>query len=345
MDTIFGMALLFAGAVCGGTFGLPSKFAGKDTPWEALWGAFFLFVTVLIPALVFPLVASGLYATCATAGLQALVLPVAFGFLWGLGSMALGMSFAFIGLSLAYAINYGAQLAVGGLGPMLIHQPDRLATTAGLVVCAGVAVCILGVVACGRAALLREASQPRPAGSGPAGGGMLKGLLIAAVSGVLCACYAIAFGFGGGVMTVAAGQGMPSWQAAFVVSALILWGGALSACGACVLKLTRNRTWGAFRRPGVARVLMVALVMAVLHDGAILLFGIGAARLGPLGVAVGYAMFMSFAILIGNLTGWLTGEWAGASRASIRWQVIGLAVLVAGVCLLATSSWLQSAAG
>ncbi|MHC4425673.1 MAG: hypothetical protein ACYSYV_06205 [Planctomycetota bacterium] len=66
--TIVGFALLLLGAVCGGSFGLPSKFVKKDTPWETLWGPFFFFVTILIPTCVFPFIAEGLFATCSEAG-------------------------------------------------------------------------------------------------------------------------------------------------------------------------------------------------------------------------------------------------------------------------------------
>ena len=37
-STVFGFALLLLGALCGGSFGLPSKFAKKSTPWETLGG-------------------------------------------------------------------------------------------------------------------------------------------------------------------------------------------------------------------------------------------------------------------------------------------------------------------
>ncbi|MDD4871666.1 MAG: L-rhamnose/proton symporter RhaT, partial [Kiritimatiellae bacterium] len=107
-NVLFGFILLLIGAICGGSFGLPSKFIKKDTPWETLWGPFFFFVTILIPVVLFPLIAKGLFATCSEAGMKSVLFPVLFGFLWGLGSMTLGLSFAFIGLSLAYAINYGA---------------------------------------------------------------------------------------------------------------------------------------------------------------------------------------------------------------------------------------------
>jgi L-rhamnose-H+ transport protein len=74
--------------------------------------------------------------------------------------------------------------------------------------------------------------------------------------------------------------------------------------------------------------------MAVLHDAAILFWGLGASRLGDLGVSVGYAAFMSFAIIVGNVHGFRSGEWKGASRRSIAWIVAGIIVLILGVCIL-----------
>ena len=129
--TVVGFTLLLLGAICGGSFGLPSKFVKKGTPWETLWGPFFFFVTILLPTTVFPFIARGLFATCSDAGYAGVIMPVVFGFLWGLGSMTLGISFGLIGLSLAYALNYGAQIATGGMGPFIIHNSDQLATAHG----------------------------------------------------------------------------------------------------------------------------------------------------------------------------------------------------------------------
>jgi len=342
-EQTFGFILLILGAVCGGSFGLPSKFVRKETPWETLWGPFFLFVTVLLPVVTFPLIAKGLFATCAKAGIGVIIMPVVFGFLWGLGSMFLGMSFAFIGLSLAYAINYGAQIAAGGMGPLIIHHPDQLATPHGCTITAGVLICIIGVVVCGRAAILKSRAQQDGGGETmPTGPRLIKGLVVAFVSGIFCACYGIAFSYGGGVMEISMKEfGNPGWRAAFAVSALILWGGAVSACGYCCFKFTTNKSWHTLRAPGIGRVLAIALIMALLHDGAILLFGVGASNLGPLGVAVGYAAFMSFAIIVGNVNGFLTGEWQGAGRRSLAWIVAGIIVLVAGVSVLAKGNFMQ----
>ena len=53
-STEAGLLLLLLGAICGGSFGLPSKFVKEGTPWETLWGPFFFFVAVLLPTTVFP---------------------------------------------------------------------------------------------------------------------------------------------------------------------------------------------------------------------------------------------------------------------------------------------------
>lgn len=328
-----GLMLIVIGALCGGSFGLPSKFVRKGTPWETLWGPFFLFATILLPLLVGPALVKDLFGVVGSLAPSQWLGPVAFGFLWGLGSMTLGLSFAFVGLSLAYAINYGVQIAFGMLGPALIFTPGVFGTAKGAVMLAGAAVCILGVVVSGKAALLKEHSG----GNTQAPRNLGKGITVAVLSGVLCACYALAFGFGGDVMKQAVAEPFanPGWRASFAVTALVLWGGSLSACGYCAYKLTANKTWRTLAQPGVLPVYAVAFVMALLHDGAIACYGVGCPKLGALGVSVGYAIFMSLAIFTGTINGFLTGEWRGADARAVAGIRLALAILVVGVCILA----------
>jgi L-rhamnose-H+ transport protein len=331
-----GFLLIILGALCGGSFGLPSKFVRKETPWETLWGPFFLFATVLLPLLAGPALVKNLFSVLGTLEPLQWLGPVAFGFLWGLGSMTLGLSFALVGLSLAYAINYGVQIAFGTVAPALLFTPGVFGTAKGALMLAGAAVCILGVVVSGKAALLKE----RGAGNAQAPRNLGKGIAVAVLSGVFCACYALAVGFGGDVMRQAAAEPFanPGWRASFAVTALALWGGSLSACGYCAYKLTVNRTWGTLVRPGVLPVYAAALLMALLHDGAIACFGVGFPRLGALGVSVGYAIFMSLAIVTGTVNGFLTGEWRGAGARAVRGIRLALAILVSGVCALAVAN-------
>ena len=96
-----------------------------------------------------------------------------------------------------------------------------------------------------------------------------------------------------------------------------------------------------FSKPGISRVLLIALAMACLHDGAILLYGVGASKLGAIGAAIGYAIFMSFAIIVGNVNGFLTGEWKGAGKKSVNWIIAGIIVLMLGVSVLARGNYMH----
>ena len=339
-EVVLGFAYIVLGAACGGSFGLPSKFVKQDTPWEVLWGPFFLIVTVLMPLVIAPLVVSDLGAVYGQAGIATLVPVLLFGLLWGLGSMTLGMSFAFIGLSLAYALNYGAQIITGSMLPLLLFDADQVLTPHGAVILAGVGVCLAGVTVSGRAGILKQRSldllapDPGSVASLRKQPKMLIGVLIGVASGILCACYAVASGYAEPIGSLAAAQN-PPWAAAIAVTAMILWGGAVSSCLYCAVQLTRNRTWGLLVGPGAGMVLLLAALMAVLHNAAIFLFGLGWLHIGDLGVSVGYPIFMSVAILVGNIHGFRSGEWKGASRQSITWIFAGILLLIVGVCLLA----------
>ncbi len=337
-EQVLGLGVLLIGAICGGSYGLPSKYAKEGTPWEVLWGPFFLIATILIPVIVAPLVVDDLMGIYSRVGSGTILAVLVFGLLWGLGSMTLGMSFAFIGLSLAYALNYGAQIAFGSMMPLALFNADQILTSHGYVILGGVGVCLAGVVVAGRAGILKDQSIEKTPESTTDSGKQPKiaiGLAVGFISGILCACYAVASGYAGPIGEEAA-KNNPNWAAAWAVTALILWGGAVSSCLYCLVQLTKNKTWAFFAMPGVGKVLLLATAMAVLHDAAIFFFGLGWIHLGDLGVAVGYPVFMSFAIIVGNIHGFRCGEWKGASGQSIGWIIAGIALLIVGVCTLAT---------
>ena len=349
---LLGFLFLIIGAICGGSFGLPSKYVKKDTPWEVLWGPFFFFVTILIPIVVAPTVVRDLGGVYSKAGTGTMITVLIFGLLWGFGSMTLGKAFAFIGLSLAYALNYGAQIITGSMVPMAIEKPGAFLTDYGAVILTGVAILLAGVIVSGRAAILKERSlkpaEGETGGDEPAGPAtnpkMAIGVFIGILSGVLCACWAIAAVSAGPIIEHAKALNVdnnPGFAASWAFTAVILWGGAVSACLYCVWQLTKNKTWGQLAKPGVVRILALAFVMALLHDAAVFFFGLALGHLGNLGVSVGYAAFMSFAIIVGNIHGFRTGEWKGASRQSIKWIAAGIAVLVLGVCVLALGKGIQ----
>jgi len=348
-EFVVGFTLLLLGAICAGSFGLPSKFVSKDLPWETLWGPFFLFVTLLLPFVAGPILVPGLFATYTKVGFLGLLLPLMFGFLWGLGSMTLGLSFAFIGLSLAYGINYGGMLIVGSLGPMLIHTPEKIQTLSGTVILGGVAICLVGIVFCGRAGVLKaanEADNAPPSEVEKPKKSILPGLLLALASGVFCGCYNIAFSFampngyvGESIYQTTTAAGIIGWRDTLPATFLILFGGFFSSCLYCIMKLNQNKTWKRFLAPKAVAALVIAFLMAVLHDAALVFFGLAVSLLGNISVSL--AIFTALAIIVGNFNGFLTGEWRNAGRTAVKWIGAGIIVLVIAVGILAVGRGLD----
>ncbi|MCL2623518.1 MAG: hypothetical protein FWD31_07630 [Planctomycetaceae bacterium] len=347
MEFLFGFVLVILGGLCGGSFGLPAKFAPKDTPWETLWGPFLLFATILVPVIGGPFLANGCFEIYQKVGIAALLIPILCGFLWGIGSILFGLCFVFIGLSLVYAFNCGGQIICGTLGPILIHQPGQLVTLPGIVIILGVVVCIVGVSLSTRAGILRTRSQNQEADASIAVPNLKRtmlGMFLAILSGLLAGCIAIGFSYSDGLLALAEGEPYlnEAWRATIPVTMLILMSGCVPCCLYCAYKLTVNKTWGRFATPSGGVVILIALAMAVIHDSAVVLFGMGQTYLGPLGVSLGYAVFMAFGIIFGNINGFITGEWKGASRQSIQMMICAIVVLILASCVMGLAKALQN---
>lgn len=341
MDTLIGIGLVGIGAICGGLFALPSKFAGDDTPWEQLWGFFFLFAALAIPPLGLLLV-KGAWQSWWAAG-AVVLFPIIFGALWGSGSAAAAVAYKLIGISLGFAIIPGVQVVVGPLVPMFVQHPETILTPQGGVVMLGIAIGLGGVVMCGRAGVLRSRGGTNDPGGDATDDGrvMARALLVCLLAGVLCACLNFAFSFGEPLLAASRDRYRnPPAAATIAVWVPALFGGGLAACGYCVYLLTRNRTWASLRRPGTGRVVLLALLMALLHDGALFFYGLGTRYLGKLGTSVGFAVLFCGMMLVGNIAGFATGEWKGASAASRRTIMLGITGLVLAICTLAYANTL-----
>jgi len=70
------------------------------------------------------------------------------------------------------------------------------------------------------------------------------------------------------------------------------------------------------------------------------LYGMGAAKLGKWGVVVGWPLFISLSIAVGNLWGILRGEWQDAPRSARILLYRGLFVLLIAVITIAGSNLL-----
>jgi len=337
---IIGIGTVFIGALLGGTFALPSKYA-QDSPWEMLWGPFFLFATLVLPFALILIWPEQIFNTWRQASWEQLLPPILFGLLWGLGSFMSGIAFATAGLSLAYAITMGMQTCFGSSVPLIFGGAENLSAITVLIVIAGILVCFIGVCFTGYAGILKE-KIAKPSDGEKDNKKVRRGIIFAVFGGILAACLNYSFSFGIPVLDIAKDQfrGDAS-KATLAVWGLALIGGSISSFGYCIYLFIKNKRISSIKSYPLKKLFGLALIMALLHDGAVFFYGLGSDLLGQLGPTIGFAIFVSGMMLVGNLNGYLTKEWSGVGKKTTYWLFAGLGSIVTGIIILAYSNSLN----
>ena len=80
--------------------------------------------------------------------------------------------------------------------------------------------------------------------------------------------------------------------------------------------------------------------MGLVWCGGLYLYGFGTSTLGSLGVVVGWVLFMSAIIIVGNLWGIWKGEWKDAPQSARALLNRGLIILIVAIVIVAVSNTL-----
>jgi L-rhamnose-H+ transport protein len=194
-------------------------------------------------------------------------------------------------------------------------------------------VVVIGILLCSRAG-----ASKGEAGTGTHTG-LTSGLMIAVAAGVLSSLPNIGMAFATRVIAVAGAEGVAPSMAGNVVWALFFTAGFAVNAAYCLYLMARGKSGSLFNADTMRNLFFTAL-MGLLWIGSFYAYGMGAARLGRLGPAIGWPLFIACSILVGNLVGLWRGEWRNASSAAHRLLGQGLVVLLAAVGLIAVSGTL-----
>jgi L-rhamnose-H+ transport protein len=176
MQVILGVLFHFIGGFASGSFYMPYKKV-KGWSWESYWLIGGLFSWLVVPPLAAWLTIPGFADMIAAAGGATLFYTFLFGVLWGIGGLTYGLGVRYLGVSLGSSIILGLCMVFGALIPSLWFQffpaagKDTISaitgSTWGLTVLGGLAVCIAGIIMCGRAGIQKEASMKAASPSVP----------------------------------------------------------------------------------------------------------------------------------------------------------------------------------
>lgn len=328
-----GLLLVLLAGIFQGIFLLPMD-RTRGWTWEQNWLGFSLFGMILFNWLITGLTIPQILDIYRVAPAGDLLLLLLFGLGWGLGAVLFGLGMARLGLALGYPIIMGLIAALGALVPLLMFFPETLASLKGGLILGGMLVVVIGILLCSRAGASKgEASTS-------ARTGLTSGLMIAVAAGVLSSLPNIGMAFATRVIAIAGAQGVAPDRAGNVVWALFFTAGFAVNAGYCLYLMARGKSGGRLFGADAARNLFFTGLMGLLWIGSFYGYGMGAARLGPLGPVIGWPLFIACSILVGNLVGLWRGEWRNAPSAARRLLGQGLVVLLAAVGLIAVSGTL-----
>jgi L-rhamnose-H+ transport protein len=331
-----GLALLVVAGAMSGCFALPMKLM-SEWAWENTWLVFSGFALVLLPLFSALSFIPSLGVVQLAGGARLIVLIGACGFAWGVAQVLFGIAIDTIGVTLTFSIVLGLSAAVGSIVPFLQIAVRRGFAPTDRLFMGALALVIFGVFLCACAGSVRDRSRSESR-SIHAGSHFRRGLICAVLSGLSAAAMNIGFSLGGPINSLAKAHGANPALSNTAVWLPLLWAGAIPNLIYCGSLLRRNTSYSRFVFQRNAFYWLGCLLMAVFWFGGIVLYSVGAGKMGRFGLAVGWPAYMAAIVVTAGTVGVLTGEWKGAPRRAFALQTTGMLLLLLSILLLARSS-------
>lgn len=348
MQVILGIIYHFLGGSASGSFYIPYKKV-KGWSWESLWITGGIFSWLFVPFLAAYLTIPDFMGIIGHTDHSILWLTFMFGALWGIGGLTYGLGVRYLGVALGSTIILGLCSVFGSLIPSIYYNfypkeghdsfTDLLTHTWGQITLLGIVICIIGIIVCGKAGMMKEKDVPVPQNQDGASDYKISlGLTVAIISGILSACFA--FGIDAGKDM--ANEANAIWKQAHldqgeflfqnnVTYILILLGGLSTNLVWCLILNKRNKTFGDYTNKKVP--LLKNYIFCALAGTTWFLqfffYGMGESRLGN--GASSWILHMAFIILVANLWGLLLKEWKGVRKKTYTTVILGILLIIISV--------------
>lgn len=333
---IEGIVWAISAGIMLGLYALPEKFT-KEFEFENTWGTFFTTALFIVPIIAVLALVNGFGQVLTAIPVDVLVKMAIASILWGVGVMMWGKAINHIGLSLGFSIFIGTVILVGSLLPFIV---DGLPPSNALItILMGILVVLVGVIANGKAGMIRHGAESQSAVGFHDKGSMAKGITIAVVGGLLATGFSFANAVGRPPIHEAVlAQGNPEWVTAVAIMFVIYVAGGLFVTPYFIIQLSKKNLWGNFKTAHISRNLTMTTIMAILNFSASAVFAYAAFALGKAGNTVGYAIFNTMSVAVAIVSGLITKEWSHAPAKAKYALYLGLAAMIVGVIIIAVGN-------
>ena len=351
MGILFGIILHFIGGFASGSFYIPFKRV-RDWAWESYWIVGGLFSWLIVPPLAAWLTVPGFVDIIRQTDGGTLGWTFLMGVLWGIGGLTYGLGIRYLGMSLGNSVILGYCSVFGALVPSIYYNffpatgkislSDMLAGDGGRLVLAGVAVCLTGIAVSGRAGMMKEKELPEAQKKESIREfSLVKGLIVATVSGILSACFNFGIEAGKPMALEAVAQGFNPLFQNNVTYVVLLWGGLTTNFIWCMVLNVQNRTFGDYTNKStpLLRNYTFSAIAGTTWFLQFFFYGMGESKLGN--GASSWILHMAFIILVSNMWGFVLKEWRGVSRKTLTTITIGIALILTSVLIVGVGNSLM----
>jgi L-rhamnose-H+ transport protein len=352
MQALLGVIFHFIGGFASGSFYIPYKKV-KGWAWESYWIVGGLFSWLIVPPIAAYLTVPNFTSIISNTNSSVLAITFIMGLLWGIGGLTYGLGVRYLGVSLGSSIILGLCSVFGALIPSIYYDvfpseghttfTEMVSSDWGRMVLSGLFICVLGIIVCGKAGMLKDRdftfNQSKSANTEEFK--IVKGLVIAVISGVLSACFSFGIEAGKPMATMA----NEAWKALNpdggnflyqnnVSYIIIMWGGLTTNFIWCMILNARNKTFGDYSNKNTP--LLANYIFSAIAGTTWFLqfffYGMGESKLDN--GASSWILHMAFIILIANAWGLVLKEWKSVSRKTYFTIVSGIVIIIISVLVV-----------
>jgi len=344
MNALLGVIFHFLGGFASGSFYMAFKKV-KKWSWESYWLVGGLFSWLIVPPLAAWMTIPGFADIIQQAEFTVFRWTYIMGVLWGIGGLTYGLGIRFLGMSLGNSVILGYCAAFGSLIPPIYYNyfPQQgkvsfsymMSTEGGRMVLMGVVVCLVGIAICGRAGVMKERDLPEEEKrKSIAEFSLVKGLIVATISGILSACFNFGIEAGKPMAEAAVELGYNPLFQNNVTYVVLLWGGLTTNFIWCMILNAKNRTFSDYTngRTPLANNYLFSALAGTTWFLQFFFYGMGESKLGN--GASSWILHMAFIILVSNMWGIVLREWKGVRKQTRATIIFGILTIFVSVILV-----------
>ncbi|CAM3295119.1 L-rhamnose/proton symporter RhaT [Aquirufa ecclesiirivi] len=343
MGSLLGLLFHSLGGFASGSFYIPYRKI-EVWSWESAWIVGGVFSWILVPFVAAYLTIPDFMQIIQQANSSTLFWTYAFGVLWGIGGLTFGLAMRYLGMSLGMSIALSLCSIFGALVPPIYREFSGMegitfsqiaGSTGGRLVLLGIVVCIFGIYLCGKAGMMKENElSDEQKKESIKEFNLVKGLIVATISGLLSACFNFGIEAGKLMANEAIVKGCDPLFQNNVIFIVVLWGGFTTNFIWCMYLNYSNKSFGDYLNTNspLRRNYTFAAVAGTTWFLQFFFYGMGESKLGN--GASSWILHMATIILTSNFWGLYFKEWKGVSKQTLRTVMAGIVVILVSVIIV-----------